>query len=230
MGLNLPVFFDVALHLGSLLVVLFAFRSEVFKILRAIARVDFRSDEGKLAILLVLGSVPTAVIGFVLRPVIESLFNNLLAVGAAFLVMGVFLFVSERRRNQTRSLNHLDAILIGIAQGVALIPGISRSGITITTGLLRKVDKQTAFTFSFLLFIPAVIGATALTATEAQQLPAADIDYATMILGLAVTVIVGYFSLKLLRRIVLKGRFHLFAYYCWAIGIIVVLSKVTGLV
>ncbi len=230
MSLDLPVFFDVALHTGSLFVVLEVFRSEIFKILRAVARFDFKSEEGKLALYVILGSIATAVVGFPFMDLFESFFNNLWAVGAAFIMTGTFysfLMILNSRRNQSKQLNRLDAVLIGVAQGLALIPCVSRSGVTITTALLRKVDKQSAFAFSFLLFIPAVVGATILTAVETQNL-AADIDYATMLIGLAITVIVGYFSLRLLRRIVLKGRFHLFAFYCWTIGFIVVLTQVLG--
>ena len=232
MGLSLPVFFDVALHTGSLLVVLVVFRSEIFKILRAVARLDFKSEEGKLALYVILGSIATALVGFLFRDLFESFFSNLWAVGAAFIITGTFysfLVIFDSRRNQNKQLNHLDAVLMGVAQGIALIPGVSRSGVTITTGLLRKVDKQSVFTFSFLLFIPAVVGATILTAVETRNLAAADIDITTVFFGLAITVIVGYFSLKLLRRIVLKGRFHLFAFYCWAIGFIVVLTQILGI-
>jgi len=222
------LFFDVVLHVGSLLVVLIVFRSEIFKILRAVAQLDFKSEEGKLAVLIILGSIPTAIIGFIFKAMFESFFNNLLAVGVAFLIMGGLMFISERSKNRNRALSRLDAVLIGVAQGVALIPGISRSGATITTGLLRKVSKQTAFTYSFLLFIPAVVGATFFTALEAENLVAADIDYAGMLFGLVTTVGVGYFSIKLLQKIVLKERFHLFAYYCWTLGFIVVLAQVFG--
>jgi len=228
MRLSLPVFFDVVLHVGSLLVVLIVFRREIFKILKAVVRLDFKSEEGKLALFIILGSIPTAIIGFIFKAVFESFFNNPLAVGVAFFIMGVFLFISERGENQNRALGHLDAVLIGVAQGIALIPGISRSGITVTIGLLRKVSKQTAFKFSFLLFIPAVVGATIFTATETENLIAVDIDYASTLFALALTVVVGYFSIKLLQNVVLRGRFHLFAYYCWAIGFIVVLTQVLG--
>lgn len=231
MGLSLPVFFDVALHMGSLLVVLTVFRSEILRILRAVARFDFKSEEGKLALHVILGSIATAVVGFFFRDLFESFFSNLWAIGVAFIIAGTFysfLMIFDDRRNQNKQLNHLDAVLIGIAQGIALIPGVSRSGATITTGLLRKVGKQSAFAFSFLLFIPAVVGATVLTAAQAGNLAVADIDIATMLLGLAITVVVGYFSLKLLRRIVLGGRFHLFAFYCWAIGFIVILTQALG--
>lgn len=231
MDLGLPVFFDVALHMGSLLVVLIVFPSEILKILGAVVHLDFKSDEGKLALYVILGSIATAAIGFLFRDLFESFFNNLWVVGSAFIITGTFysfLMISSNRRSQNKQLNHLDAVLIGVAQGIALIPGVSRSGVTITTGLLRKVDRQSAFTFSFLLFIPAVAGAAILTAVETRNLAAADVDITAWFLGLAITVIVGYFSLKLLRRIILKGRFHLFAFYCWAIGFIVLLSQILG--
>lgn len=224
------MFFDVVLHVGSLLVVLIEFRSEIFKILSAVVSLDFKSEDGRLVLYIILGSIPTAVIGFIFRDLFESFFNNLLAVGVAFIAWGSFLFtsfqfISKRGKNQNKPLNGLDAVLLGIAQGVALIPGVSRSGVTITTGLLRKVDKQTAFTFSFLLFIPAVVGATITTAVETENLIFANVDYASMLLGLATTVVVGYASLRLLRKIVLRERFHLFAYYCWFIGFVVLLTQ-----
>lgn len=220
------MFFDVTLHVGSLLVVLIVFRKEILGILKAVGRLDFKSDEGKLALLIVVGSVPTAIIGFIFRAAFESLFNNVTAVGFALLVTGVILFISERRKNQNRSLDVLDSVLIGVAQGIALIPGISRSGITIATGLMKRIDRQTAFTFSFLLFIPAVVGATVLTAEEAPSLAAGDLDYVNVVFGLVTTVVVGYLSLRLLRSIVLNGRLHLFAYYCWAVGLIVIIAQV----
>lgn len=225
MGLSLPVVFDVVLHVGSLFVVIIVMRLEVLEILKAVAHLDFKSQQGRLALLIVLGSIPTAIIGVVFKSTIESLFSNATAIGIALLVTGVILYASKQRQNQTKSLDSLDAVLIGVAQGVALIPGISRSGTTISTGLSRRIDKQTAFAYSFLLFIPAVIGATVLTAGEAQNLNAADVDYVAMALGMITTVIVGYISLRLLRAMVLKGRLHLFAYYCWAVGFVVLLAQ-----
>lgn len=225
MDLSLSVFFDVVLHVGSLLVVLIMFRNEINKILRALIRLDFESNEGKLALHIILGSVATAIIGFLFKDLFESFFSNLWTVGISFLITGSFLFISEHKEDQNKPLDYLDAVLIGIAQGIALIPGISRSGVTITTGLLRRVAKQVAFTYSFLLFIPTVVGTTIFKAAEAKDL-VTYIDPAGLFLGLATTFIAGYFSLKLLSKIVLRGRFHLFAYYCWIIGFIVLLTQV----
>ena len=229
LGLNLPVLFDVVLHFGSLLVVLFVFWRDVLRVLKAVARLDFRSQDGKLGICIILGSVATAAIGFAFRDVFESFFHNLYAVGVAFIATGCFyslLYFARSSSSQSRPLNAVDAVAIGVAQGVALIPGVSRSGSTITTGLLLKVEKEVAFRFSFLLFIPAVIGATVLSAIDSGDLFATVIDPVSLLVGIVVTVLVGYFSLRLLLRIVMKGRLYLFAFYCWAVGSAVLLAQV----
>jgi len=146
-SLNVSVFFDVILHVGTLIPVLVFFRKDVAKILKAVARLDFKSEEGKLAVLVVIGSIPTAVVGFLFKDLFESFFFNLSAVGAAFIVTGCILYATKLTLGRNRSINYFDALLIGTAQGVALIPGVSRSGITISTGLLRRVKKEKAFQF-----------------------------------------------------------------------------------
>ncbi len=232
LGLGLPVLFDVVLHLGSLLVVLFVFWKDVLRILRAVARLDFKSQDGKLGLYVMVGSIATAAVGLVFRDVFESFFHNLYAVGVAFIATGCFyslLYAYRRSDSQNRPLNAVDAVAIGVAQGIALIPGVSRSGSTITTGLLLKVEKEVALRFSFLLFIPAVIGATVLSVIDSDGLFATVVDPVSLLVGLAVTVLVGYVALRLLLRIVVKGRLYLFAFYCWAVGSAVLLAQVLGL-
>jgi undecaprenyl-diphosphatase len=217
-GLAPPVIFDVMLHVGTLLVVLIAFWKDIARMLKALAQRDFASEDGKLAVFIVVGNVPTALIGFVFRDFFKSFFYNPLAVGIALLGTGFVLYVSKYGKNG-KEMSYLDAFLIGIAQGIAIIPGVSRSGITIAIGLLNKLRKETAFKFSFLLSIPAVIGAAV---TESSDMFLAEIDGSTMILGVVVSMIVGYLALKLLQRLLLKERFHMFAYYCWLLGTIIV--------
>jgi len=226
-GLNVPVLFDVILHIGTLIVVLVTFREDITKILRAVAQLNFKTEEGKLALYIIIGSIPTAIIGFLFEDTFQSFFSNLLAVGLAFLFTGALLYLSKLPKNKNRFINYLDALLIGTAQGVALIPGVSRSGATISTGLLRRIKKEKAFQYSFLLFIPAVIGATLGTSVkEWNNLATADIDAVSILLGLIVTMIVGYVFMKLLFKIVVKERFHLFAYYCWTLGLLIILAQV----
>ena len=219
---ELPLIFDVMLHVGTLCAVVLMFWRNIIEILKALVRLDFKTEEGKLALYIAVGSVPTAFIGLLFHDIFESFFYNLLAVGIALLITGSFLYVSERRKNG-EELGLLDSLLIGIAQGISIIPGISRSGATITTGLLRKVGKEKAFRYSFLLSIPAIIGATV---TESMRVNVDNIDVTVMFLGVVTSMIVGFVSLKLLLKVVLKEKFHLFAYYCWTVGVIVILLQV----
>jgi undecaprenyl-diphosphatase len=218
LGLNLPLIFDVMLHVGTVVVVLVVFRKDVAEILRALVKGDFETEEGKLALFIALGSVPTALIGFAFHDLFESLFNNLLAVGSALLFTGFVLYFSEKRIGNQK-MGILDSLLIGLTQAVAIIPGVSRSGVTVATGLLRKIDKATAFKYSFLLSVPAVIGATIL---ESRELIVGNVNIISMLLGVIISMIVGYISLKLLQKIVLTEKFHLFAYYCLAVGIAII--------
>jgi undecaprenyl-diphosphatase len=219
-----PIIFYVLLHIGTLVVIVAFFRRDIAEILKALVRRDFESEDGKLGIFVMLGSVPTTVIGYVFRDIFASFFDNLLIVGGALLATGVLLFVSKRRKNN-KALSYLDSFFIGIAQGIAIIPGVSRSGATISTGLLRSVNKEVAFKFSFLLSIPAVLGAAVAQLGDLNLL-VSNGDVAAVVVGVLVSMVVGYLSLKALQRIVMKQKFHLFAFYCWAAGILVVLSQI----
>ena len=214
LGLNLPLIYSVMLHLGTLIVVLTVFRKDIADIIKAVVKREFETEEGKLALFIVVGSVPIAFTGFVFHDFFESLFSNLPAVGLALLITGFMLFFSEKRIGN-RKMSITDSLLIGVAQAIAIIPGVSRSGVTISTGLLRKIDKATAFKYSFLLSAPAIAGATVM---ESKELVVGNIDLIPLLLGTIVSMIVGYASLKILKKIVMSEKIHLFAYYCWLAG------------
>ncbi|KON29295.1 hypothetical protein AC477_06085 [miscellaneous Crenarchaeota group-1 archaeon SG8-32-1] len=214
LGLNPPLIFDLLLHIGTLVVVIMAFRKDILNILKTLVKRDLSSTEGKLAFFIVVGSVPIAILGVLFRENIEQLFSNILAVGVALLINGGVLFFSEKRKGN-KKMGTLDSILIGIAQAAALIPGLSRSGLTVSTGLLNKIDKQTAFRYSFLLSIPAILGATLF---EFRDIAAINIELTSIVVATVLSMIVGYVSLKMLHRIVMSERFHLFAYYCTIVG------------
>jgi len=219
---EVPLIFDVSLHVGTLCVVVVAFRKDIIDIAKALCKLDFQSEDGRMALYIALGSIPTALIGFLFHDVFRFLFSSTLAVGAALVVTGFILYLSKLRKDG-KELNHLDSLLIGIAQGVAIAPGISRSGVTLSTGFLRKVRKELVFRYSFLLSIPAVIGATVM---ESKDLVVGELDVVGLLFGVIVSMVVGYVSLKLLLRIVLKEKFHLFTYYCWVAGLITVIFSV----
>ncbi|MDH5449949.1 MAG: undecaprenyl-diphosphate phosphatase [Candidatus Bathyarchaeota archaeon] len=215
---DIPLIFDVSLHVGTLCVVVVAFRKDLMNIARALYKLDFESEEGKLALYIAVGSIPTALIGFLFQDFFQFLFTSTLAVGAALIVTG-FILYSSKVRKDGRDLGYLDSVLMGIAQGIAIAPGISRSGITLSTGFLRKVKREVVFRYSFLLAIPAVIGATVM---ESKDLVVGELDPIALLFGVIVSMVVGYISLKLLLKIVFMEKFHLFAYYCWIAGLIVI--------
>lgn len=217
-GLELPVFFNVLLHLGTLTVIITVFWEDIIKIVKALIRRDFNSEYGKLLIFIIIGSIPTAFIGLIFHDILVSLFSNLLAVGTTLISTGTLLFFCERRENK-KDLTAKNSLLIGLAQGLAIIPGVSRSGATIGTGLLRGIDRDKLTRFSFLLFIPAVIGAGIL---EARNVIWSDFQWLSAIIGVIVSGIVGYFSLKLLMKFVKEKKLKFFSWYCWALGMLVI--------
>jgi len=223
-GWQSSVLLYVLLHLGTLAVVVIFFRKDILGILQTIVKRDFESKEGKLGLFIIVGSAPTGVIGFVFKDLFEAFFDNMLVVGLALLVTGFLLYFADRRESK-KALTYMDSFLVGIAQGIAIIPGISRSGATIATGLLRGVEREQAFAFSFLLSIPATIGAAF---AESGDLPLliSGADTAAVVVGVATSMVVGYLSLKALQKILLKRKFHWFAPYCWTIGALLLISQI----
>jgi undecaprenyl-diphosphatase len=218
-----PVLFYVLLHLSTLFVILLYFRRSLLSILKALAMKDFGSVAGRQGIFIVAGSIPTAILGFTFQNLFKTFYDNLIVVGFALAASGLLLFVSGRRQG-SRDLNYVDALITGIAQGIAIIPGVSRSGATISTELLRGVDKRTAFEFSFLLSVPAIIGATVVELGD-MDLLISNTEVTAILAGVIVAALVGYSSLKILQRTVLKQKLHWFAFYCWAASIVIIVSQ-----
>jgi undecaprenyl-diphosphatase len=225
LGWESPTVFFVLLHGGTLSVVLVFFRRRIMDILRAFKRRDFESEAGRLGGFVVLGSVPTAVIGLLFQELFRSAFENLLAVGFALLVTGILLF-AVKGRTPENDLTPQGVLLIGVAQGVAIVPGISRSGATISSGLFAGVNKEAAFEFSFLLSIPTIIGALAFELGDLQQLVISGADWIAVLGGVAVSIVVGYLALEVLMRLVLRNRLYWFAPYCWVAGGLVIATQI----
>ncbi len=218
-----PVLFYVLLHLSTLLVILLYFRRPVLSILKAFAMRDFDSRAGRLGLFIAVGSVPTAVLGYTFQNLFKTFYDNLIVVGFALLATGLLLFFSAWRQG-SRDLNYVDALITGIAQGIAIIPGVSRSGVTISAELLREVDRRIAFEFSFLLSIPAVIGATFVELGDLDLL-ISNTELTAILAGVIVAALVGYSSLKILQKTILNQKLHWFAIYCWAAGILIIGSQ-----
>ena len=229
LGLEASILLDVILHLGTLTVILFFFRGDVKKILSALTRLDFKTEYGRLIPPIIVGTVSTALIGLAFSIFLENFFQEVLTVAVALLACGFVLYSAKAAKEETSDIGYFAALLIGIAQGIAVIPGLSRSGLTIATALLLGIEREKAFKFSFLLSVPAVIGAFGLTLhTHFSALAASNLGWGEVFAGVAAAVIVGYLALKLLWKVLAKKRFHFFAFYCWAFGALLIIALNLG--
>ncbi len=235
---TVPEFFDVLLHLGTLVAVFVAYWADikdmVLEFFRGAGDLIHHSTPNpvpparRLILLIILGTLPL----FVVLPVkdaVQSLSNSMVFIGAALIVTGALLFVSDRvkkgRKNE-RTATWLDVLIVGLGQAIATMPGISRSGMTITTGCFVGFERKFAVRFSFLLSIPAVLGANILSLADAAK---AGINWAEVpvyLVGVVTAAVVGYLCIRLLRFIADRGKFGAFAYYCWAVGVLTLVLNV----
>ncbi len=223
LGLDQPeLLFDVAVHVGTLFAVLVVFRAEVWAMLRGLWARDQEGRQGRrLLLLVVAGSIPTAFMGLVLKDFFESLFASTAAVGLALLVTGGLLMSTRLAPKATRGLEQTGwgrAFGVGVAQGLAITPGISRSGATIAIGLMLGIERELAARFSFVLSVPAILGALALQIKHLDS--PAQVPLAPLLTGALVAALSGYAALRVLLRVVKGGRLHWFAPYCWALGLV----------
>jgi undecaprenyl-diphosphatase len=229
LGLTVPLLFDVTLHVGTLMIILLFFRKDIKIILAALVKGDFKSENGKLISLIIVGTAPTALIGAAFSNAIETYFSSFLPIAGAFIICGVALYCSKSRKERKENITYLTALAIGTAQGIALIPGISRSGLTIAIALLLGIRRERAFKFSFLLSVPAVIGALGLTLYEQHEmLTLVGVGLTEILVGIAVSLVVSYFALKLLWKALAGKKFYLFAFYCWLIGTVLLALSLMG--
>ncbi len=224
--------FDIAVHMGTLAAVAVVYFKDIRAILASLflyiggSRGEAADKNLVMAGCILAGSVPTAVIGFALKQYEDVLFTSSVLVGAMLLATGTILWISRRfykDSSEGGGLTLKRALIIGVVQGFAVIPGISRSGSTIAAGMVSGLDRSLAARFSFLLSIPAIAGAQVVSLKDAFE-TGVLIDPAT-IYGTIVSFVVGLAALKLLIRLVHAGRFHLFAPYCWLAGALVIVSN-----
>jgi len=204
-----PVFFDILLHLGTLGSILVFFRKDIKEL------VIHWNKNLQIWLLIILGTLPAAFLGFWLNSKINALFNSLTLVAMAWIIFGLFLLLTAKLKTGQKEIVWRDALFIGLAQAVALFPGVSRSGSTISAALARKVSHEKAFQFSFLLAIPAILGATILEVKE-SNLSAALAPGS--ILAMLVAGVIGYLALTVLQKVLKSKKFYLFGYYCLALG------------
>jgi undecaprenyl-diphosphatase len=219
--------FDAVLHLGTLCAVIaFFWRDLKELVVGGLLSIKERSLAGeprrKIAWLILLGTIPAAVIGFALEDFFEALFAAPLSVGILLLVTGVLLTVAERwgrRSLEMQELTWLDALMIGLGQAVAIAPGISRSGATISAGLWRGLQREAAARYSFLLATPIILGAGLLKLKDLWEASLLSLSPLALLAGFLAAAISGFLSIRFLLGYLQKRGLYPFAVYCWAVGL-----------
>jgi len=232
-GIKEPeLLFDISLHLGTLLAVFIVFYKEILRILQTLLRlpalikssrnlksVFADNEEIRIFALILIGSIPTAILGILFHKIADQIFGAVWIVGAMLLVTGTLLWFTRRITIEGRPLIKVsirDALMIGLIQGMAIMPGISRSGATISMALFLGMNREVAGRYSFLLSIPAILGAMMLSLNS--TIVQTDIPVRIILLGTVTAAIVGYIGLKILLRLVKRGHLYYFAPYCWLLG------------
>lgn len=217
--------FDTIVHWGTLVAVLAVFWRDIVALTRAWARSlverSLNQTEARLAWLIIVGTLPAALMGFLWKDFFESLFGSPGWVAALLLVTGMLLALSERLGKRQRSmgdLSWLDSVLIGLAQGLAIAPGISRSGATIAMGLLRGVKREAAARYSFLLATPIIFGAGLLPLADLFRSEAVGAQSPSLVVGFLAAAVSGYLCIRFLLAYLQRGRLYVFAAYCWLAG------------
>jgi undecaprenyl-diphosphatase len=218
--------FDAVLHLGTLLAVLAVFWSDLVSLVAAwwqsVQQRKFDAVEARLAWWIILGSIPAALMGLLWEEQFEALFHSPLHVSLLLLVTGLWLALAERLRrdeHQAEDMSWWQALLIGVAQGCAIAPGISRSGATIGAGMLMGLRRDVATRFSFLLSTPVIFGAGLLQVKRLLELPNLDARLLPLALGFAAAFFSGWGCIRFLLSYVKERSLAVFAAYCWVVGL-----------
>lgn len=214
---------DTMLHVGTLVAVFVFYRHEFLKILR--------NPFGKLTWLLVVGTIPAVVVGLLLKDYIDEISRTGSTIGWEFLVTGLFLWMADKIKNGRKKMDDIsykDSFIIGLFQAAAIMPAISRSGFTIVAALWRKLDRETAAYFSFLLSTPAIVGAVVLQSFDLMEGGGETISLSALAVGIISSAIFGYIAVRWMIGYLRKHSLKPFAIYVWVLGVIVLFFQFTG--
>lgn len=223
-GLNANVVtFDVAVHIATLIAVIAVMKDDILAILK--------KPFSKLTYLIVVGCIPTAAIGFLFKDIIEELFKSGKSLGVEFIATGLILLFAENVRTKNKGLREMtytDALVVGTAQGLAILPAISRSGLTLAGGLFRGLNREFALRFSFLMSIPAIVGAAlpdVYHMVKGTSGAAGDIGALPLAVGMLAAAVSGYFAVKYMLKIFTRSSLKVFSYYVFVLGALVLLDQ-----
>jgi undecaprenyl-diphosphatase len=218
--------FDVVVHLGTLLSVVIVFRAELLAMIRAPLQ-WVRGDRGEAVrhhlawdIYVIIATLPAVVVGFTLKDTIETMFSSLLVVYLMLVITGTMMIISRFLKDRSRKINGGSALIIGCAQACAIMPGLSRSGSTIFAGMLLGINRETVARFSFIMSIPAILGAAVLNLSEVVTQPPPLTSLLNLAAGMGMAALTGYFAIVLLLDVIRRNRLPWFGYYCLAVAAI----------
>ena len=218
-GMQEPqIAFDVVLHLGTLVPVFIVFRKDIWALLR--------NPFQKMTVLLIIGTIPAVVFALLFKSRIEMLFASLLFIVFGFCITGLVLLFADRVSTgdkEEKDITFVDALLVGCAQAVAIAPAISRSGSTIAASLGRKLNRETAAKFSFLLSIPAILGAAVMTFRGIISDGAGDIEWLNMAVGFVAAMLSGYLAIKFMLNLIKKAKLKYFAVYVFILAAVLLI-------
>jgi undecaprenyl-diphosphatase len=210
--------FTVVLHFATALSTVVVFRKEILEILKGLFQFQW-NDQAQFSVKIILSMMPAAIIGVLFNDQIEALFSKqILLVGAMLVITGLLLFLADKAKNTDKNVTFTNAFIIGIAQAIAILPGISRSGATISTSVLLGIDREKAARFSFLMVVPLIFGKMAKDLLDGG-ITSSTIDIMPMALGAIAAFVAGLFACNWMIALVKKSQLKYFSYYCFAAGI-----------
>ena len=234
--------FTILLHVGTLISVFFMYWKDIRDLIVELVLTirDLVTGRGlrleerpvrKLGVMIIAASIPTGIIGVLFNDLFESFYTTLIPTAVGLLLTGCLLWFTESRKSGTRGItemNFRNAFFIGIMQGIAICPGISRSGATLTGGLLTRLDREFAVKFAFLISIPSILGSVVVELPEALKAGIPDGAAGPMIVGIIVAAVSGLVAIKTMIRIVSKKKLSYFSYYTWIVGAAVIIYAIAS--
>jgi undecaprenyl-diphosphatase len=232
------LFLTVMLHIGTLFSVFFIYYKDIYFICREFIYLflEFFTGKGfkinnthrKMGILIIIATIPTGLMGVFFKDIFAGFYTSTLVIGVALIITGTLLWTAEKYHTGKRNIQHMnwfDAVIVGLFQGLAITPGISRSGATIVGSLFRGFNKELATKFSFLISVPAILGATVFEAKDAFSMGMGDITLGVLFIGILASFLSGVFAIRTLINFIKKEKLFYFSFYTWIVGgIVVVLS------
>lgn len=221
--------FTVMVHFATASATLVVYRRDVVKLLNGLFQFK-NNEETQFALLILLSMVPAGVVGLLFEKQIEALFEGKIAfVGAMLIVTGLLLFIADKSKASKKSITPLSAFIIGVAQAIAILPGISRSGATISTSVILGIDREQAARFSFLMVVPVIFGKIILDAGEMIQQASAvekptQIPFPVLLAGFATAFVIGILACNLMIAMVKRAQLKYFSFYCFVVGFVSIVS------